>query len=270
MNDTGRRLDVEVVVRGLVATRSQAADLIRAGSVRLDGVVEYKASRRVTSAAVIDVDGHVAGHVGRGARKLEAALAAFDIDVHSRVALDVGASTGGFTQILLERHVSRVYAVDVGTDQLASLLRADPRVVVMEATDIRSLDLSGSAQPLPDLVVADLSFISTRLVADAITKNVAATVDAVILVKPQFELGRESLDGRGVVRDRASHLRAIQSVCETFTQAGWQFQAARPSAVVGARGNQEYFIWLSRNSLRPGYDATGPTIDVIADHVLGH
>lgn len=268
MGDKGRRLDAEVVTRGLVATRSQAADLIRSGAVRLNGLVETKVSRRVTAAAKIDVDEHRAGHVGRGARKLESALESFGMDVRDRVALDVGASTGGFTQILLERGVKRVYAVDVGTEQLAGVLRGDPRVAVMESTDIRTLRRR-HFEPPPDLVVADLSFISTRLVAPAITTCVASPAEGVILVKPQFELGPKSLDGRGIVRDRTAHVKAVHAVCEAFVQMGWQFRAARPSAVVGARGNQEYFLWLAHVECRSENGGTGPTVDAIAEQLLG-
>jgi 23S rRNA (cytidine1920-2'-O)/16S rRNA (cytidine1409-2'-O)-methyltransferase len=244
--DTHRRLDNEVVSRGMLATRSHARDLIRAGAVEVNGVTVTKPATRVMTRDQICVDAKLARQVGRGARKLDAALAQFQVPVLDRVALDIGSSTGGFTQVLLERGARRVFAVDVGTDQLAKELRRDERVALYEGTDIRTVD-PDLLLPTPELVVVDVSFISTRLIVSAMSELTTSEADGVVLVKPQFEVGPGGLDSRGIVRQQERRRSAVIGVAESLRGAGWRIIDVHPSAVIGTHGNQEYFLFAQRS-----------------------
>lgn len=244
-----RRLDVELVERGLVRSRTAAAAAIAAGRVVVDGRVAARPAVRVGSAAAIDVAAGE-GWVGRAAGKLDAALEAFGVDVAGRLALDLGASTGGFTQVLLSRGARRVVALDVGHGQLAPELAADPRVVVVEGSNARDLTratlarLTGSDEAA-GIVVADLSFISLRLVLPAVAACAGESGDIVLLVKPQFEVGRARVRD-GVVRDAADRERAVLGVLRAGWDLGLSTAGVVASAVPGQQGNREVLVHLHR------------------------
>ena len=244
---TALRLDVALVERGLVRSRTAAATAIAEGRVRIGDRVAARAATRVEPSDDLVVTGGDAW-VGRAAGKLDAALDAFDVDVAGLVALDLGASTGGFTQVLLARGAARVVALDVGHGQLVPELRADDRVVVVEGENARDLTperlaaLTGDPLP-PAVVVADLSFISLRLVLPAIAAVAAPTADVVLLVKPQFEVGRVR---DGVVRDAGDRAGAVRGVLQEAWRLGLGTRGLVPSAVPGAHGNLEVLVHLHR------------------------
>ena len=241
-----RRLDVELVRRGLVPSRTRAVEAIDAGRVLVGGAPASTPARQVDGGepiAVLDPDGPA--YVSRGGRKLAGALDAFALDVHGRVALDVGASTGGFTDCLLQRGAAAVVAVDVGHGQLAWSLRQDPRVTVMERTNVR--DLAPEAlHPRPDLCVADLSFISLRTVAQQLLALTTDAADFVLLVKPQYEAGRARVGRRGIVRDPAIHAAVVREVVAGLDECGLGVTAVVPSPIRGADGNVEFLVHARR------------------------
>jgi 23S rRNA (cytidine1920-2'-O)/16S rRNA (cytidine1409-2'-O)-methyltransferase len=244
------RLDRALVERGLARSRGQAQELIRAGRVSLDGRTALKASDLVGDTDVIEARSDP--YVSRGAHKLAGALDDLGLVPAGR-ALDAGSSTGGFTQVLLERGVEQVHAVDVGTDQLASSLRADPRVHVHEQTSVRDLTLEHVDGRPVDLVVADLSFISLRKVLDRFDAVTAADGTWLLMVKPQFEVGRAALGAGGVVRDPVLHRQAVDDVSAAAAALGWHVQAVVASRLPGPAGNEEFFLHLRRG---PSSDAT--------------
>ncbi len=235
------RLDVALVARGLVGSRARGRDLIKRGLVRVDGAVVSKAGALVGDHAEITITGDEAGHVSRAALKLVAALDAFGFDPAGRVALDVGASTGGFTQVLLARGASRVYAVDVGRAQLHESLAADPRVVSLEQRDARSLSPDDVPEPVGAITV-DVSFISLRLVLPDVLVFGARDAWLVALIKPQFEVGRAHVGKGGVVTDAAAREQAVETVRQLVADQGWQTRAPIPSPLRGQSGNQEYLL----------------------------
>ncbi|MCC7018245.1 MAG: TlyA family RNA methyltransferase [Ardenticatenales bacterium] len=236
------RLDELLVLRGLAESRTRAQSLIRAGDVTIDGHRSDKPGMPVRRDALITVR-PAKRFVGRGGDKLEAALIAFGWDVTDRVALDVGASTGGFTDCLLQRGAHHVYAVDVGRGQLAWRLRTDPRVTCLERTDIRALETLPEA---PTIAVVDVAFISLRLVLPAVWGLVAPGAGVIALVKPQFEAGRAEVGRGGVVRDPAVHRRVLHDVLRHAEEAHWQLEGGLPSPITGADGNREFLIALRR------------------------
>ncbi|MEI2731394.1 MAG: TlyA family RNA methyltransferase [Dermatophilaceae bacterium] len=237
------RLDQALVRRGLARSRVQARDLVRAARVHVDGIPATKAAAPVAAGADLHVEGPVDPWVGRGAVKLRGALEAFEIAVAGRRCLDVGASTGGFTQVLLQAGAESVLALDVGHGQLALVLAADPRVTDRPGTDIRAVD----AQALGrfDVVVADVSFISLTLVLGRVADLLAPSADLVVLVKPQFEVGRGKVGKGGVVRAWADRHDALVAVCRTLEDVGIGIFGMTPSPVRGASGNREYLVWGS-------------------------
>ncbi|MFV0451485.1 MAG: TlyA family RNA methyltransferase [Propioniciclava sp.] len=237
------RLDVALVQAGLARSRAQAADLIARGRVRVDGRPAVKASLRVGPQHRIDAD--VDPYVSRAAHKLIGALDAGRTEVPPR-ALDAGASTGGFTQVLLERGCQEVIAVDVGHGQLVPALREDPRVRMREGLHLRDLTLSDvDGEPVP-LLVADVSFISLRLLLAPLLSVVADGGVALLLVKPQFELDRAALDSRGVVVDPDRARGAVERVAARAAELGWGVSWQGPTLLSGEQGNQEYFLKLER------------------------
>jgi 23S rRNA (cytidine1920-2'-O)/16S rRNA (cytidine1409-2'-O)-methyltransferase len=248
VGDGAGRLDAELVRRGLARSRALAVVAIDEGRVAIDGRVALKASMRVGPDAVLTLDGDDRW-VSRSAGKLDAALDAFPIVVDGRLALDIGASTGGFTQVLLERGAREVIALDVGHGQLVPSIRGDARVRVVEGVNARSLtaaqlaESSGVAET-PDLVVVDVSFISLPLVLPALVATVGTAADFVLLVKPQFEVGRGGIR-EGVVRDRAARHDAVSGVLWAAWDLGLPTAGVISSPVVGTNGNQEYLVWLS-------------------------
>jgi len=236
------RLDVWLADHGLAESREKAQALVMAGRVRLNGERAAKPGTRVKDGAEISVDPGPA-HVGRGALKLEGALDTFAIDVRGKVAVDVGASTGGFTETLLARGATRVYAVDVGRGQLHERLRTDARVVVCDRTNARELSPETVPEPCGTASV-DVSFISTRLILPALGTIVAPDADVVVLVKPQFEVGRQQVGRGGIVRDPALHRQALWDVATAAQETGYAVREACASPITGAEGNREFFLHL--------------------------
>jgi 23S rRNA (cytidine1920-2'-O)/16S rRNA (cytidine1409-2'-O)-methyltransferase len=243
------RLDAELVRRGLARSRDQAADLIAAGRVAVGGQPALKAASQVATDAAITVQQVSAEpeYVSRGGHKLAGALAAFDgLVVAGKRCLDAGASTGGFTDVLLRAGAAHIVAVDVGYGQLAWSLQTDKRVTVLDRVNIRGLTPDQVAPP-PDLVVADLSFISLTLVLPALVKCAAPTADFVLMVKPQFEVGKDHV-GDGVVRDPALRAAAVESVAAAAAHRGLGVAGITASPLPGPSGNVEYFLWLRREA----------------------
>ena len=246
-----QRLDVVITERGLVPSRARAQSLILAGIVRLDGEVETKAGTQVGPDAVLEIIEPDHPWVSRGALKLVAALDEFNIEPDGIDCLDVGASTGGFTDVLLERGAKRVIALDVGRGQLDWRLRNDPRVVVMEGVNARHLD-SVDLPFVVALATIDVSFISLRLVVPALRGHLIDGARLVCLVKPQFEAGRDAVGSGGRVRDEAARSAAIARVRDDALQAGFEVVAGRDCTVAGARaGNVEHFLHLRRATPAP-------------------
>jgi 23S rRNA (cytidine1920-2'-O)/16S rRNA (cytidine1409-2'-O)-methyltransferase len=237
-----KRLDVLLVERGLVPTRSRARDLIKYGKVLVDARVCKKAGAEVGMEQVLALEPGGAGGVSRAGAKLAAALDAFGFDPEGRIALDVGASTGGFTEVLLQRGADKVFAVDVGRDQLHARLRADPRVVSIEGCDARFLTRALIPQPL-DAIVADVSFISlTKVLSAALTLAVPGAW-LVALIKPQFEVGRARIGKRGIVRDASARDAAVEEVTAWLAaQKSWRVVGIIPSPIRGGSGNEEYLL----------------------------
>jgi 23S rRNA (cytidine1920-2'-O)/16S rRNA (cytidine1409-2'-O)-methyltransferase len=236
-----RRLDAELVRRGLAESRTRAVEVIGAGLVRVGGMPATSATRRVTGDDPISVVGDGPRFVSRGGEKLAAALEAFEIDVRGRRALDAGASTGGFTDCLLRAGVARVVAVDVGRGQLAWSLRTDPRVTVLERTNVRYLDPEAIGGPA-DLCTVDLSFISLTPCAPALARCTTADADLMMLVKPQFEAGREHVGKGGIVRDAAVHRAVLRRVRDDLAAGRVRAIAVTASPLRGADGNLEFFF----------------------------
>ncbi len=247
------RLDQAIEQRGLLPSRARARDAVKRGTVTVNGVVATRPHQPVAPDDVVVLDDPAARYVSRAALKLIAGLDAAGFDPCGKVALDLGASTGGFTQVLLERGASRVHAVDVGHDQLHATLRADPRVVNLEGVNGRDLDAELIPDPI-DLLVSDLSFVSVLKVLDAPLRLCAPAAEAVILIKPQFEVGRAHVGKGGVVTDAAAIARAVAAVAGHFEAAGWVTVTTRDSPIAGGDGNREIvaaFRRILRDS-RPG------------------
>lgn len=238
------RLDKIVAERGLARSRAAASELIRAGRVRVNDQVARRPSTPVTPSDAIDVDSDP--YVSRAAHKLAGALTELQLDVTGCRALDAGASTGGFTQVLLQAGVRQVTAVDVGSGQLAPEVRDDPRVITYEHLNVRDLTLEHVGHRPVDLVVGDLSFISLVLVLPALVSVVDEHGTLLLMVKPQFEVGRERLGDGGVVRDPSLHADALRSVIGAAADLGWQAYALVPSRLPGPAGNREFFVLLRR------------------------
>ena len=236
------RLDVWLAENGLSESREKAQALVMEGRVRVDGRPATKAGTPVREGSQVEVEPGPA-HVGRGALKLAGAFDALGVDPRGAVAVDVGASTGGFTEVLLDRGVDRVYAVDVGRGQLHERLRRDPRVLVRDRSNARFLSPRVVEEPCT-LAVVDVSFISLRLVLPALRSVLAPGASVLALVKPQFEVGRAQVGSGGVVRDEQLHLLAVTGVAEAAQALGYAVRAACPSPLPGSEGNREFFLHL--------------------------
>ena len=247
-----------LVERGLVETRSRAQALVLAGKVRVgdgDGArLDRKPGDLIAADTTLTVT-EPAPYVSRGGHKLAAALDAFEIDPAGRIALDVGASTGGFTDVLLQRGATRVYALDVGRGQLAETLRRDPRVVSMERTNARELTAATLPEPV-DIATIDVSFISLDLVLGPVAATLAARGSIIALVKPQFEAGRGRTD-HGVVRDPAIHREVLEHTVESARRHGLGARAVIASPITGPEGNREFLVHL----------AAGPSCAEIGDRI---
>jgi 23S rRNA (cytidine1920-2'-O)/16S rRNA (cytidine1409-2'-O)-methyltransferase len=234
---TRQRADRLLVERGLFESRAKAQAAIEAGLVTANDMVVRKASETIDDDAILKASAAYP-HVSRSGLKLAAALDHFKFDPRGRVCLDAGASTGGFTQVLLERGAKVIYAVDVGRDQLHRSLQGRPEIISLEATDIRNLTLRGER---PDLVVIDVSFISLKLVLPAALALAKLPAQFVALIKPQFEAGRAHLK-RGIVRDAAIHKAVCDDIFEFVTMTGWRVLGVIPSPITGGDGNAEFLI----------------------------
>ena len=238
------RLDAELVRRGLARSREAATDLIAAGKVLVTGMPASKAATQVDAQTSITLKDDHAEFVSRGGHKLSGALDEFAaIAITGKTALDAGASTGGFTDVLLKRGVKKVVAVDVGYGQLAWPIQQDPRVKILDRTNVRHITLDQIGQPV-DLIVADLSFISLTLVLPALKSVSTPTADFLVMVKPQFEVGRDKLGAGGVVRDPALRVSAIEEVAVAAAENGLGVVDITASRLPGPAGNVEYFLWL--------------------------
>ncbi|MEB3276557.1 MAG: TlyA family RNA methyltransferase [Cyanobacteriota bacterium] len=274
-----QRLDLELVARGLADSRQQAQQLIRAGLVRSGDQVLDKPGHEVRPEAGLQV-AQRPRFVSRGGDKLAAALEAFALPVQGRICLDGGISTGGFSDCLLQAGAARVYGIDVGYGQTAWSLRSDPRVVLKERTNLRHLSpdqLYGPDDPWPDLAVADVSFISLTLVLPALVAllqplPVTGELELVLLVKPQFEVGREGVGKGGVVREPLAHRQAIERVIAGAAPLGLAPSGLIASPLTGPAGNHEYLLWLQRREAAAG-SASAPVsaeaIQAVVTQTLG-
>lgn len=256
MRGPRRRLDAELVRRGLATSRDRAREAVASGRVTVNGTVAQKAARQVLPGDALELVGPPARYVSRGGEKLDGALAALGLEVAGWRCCDVGASTGGFTDCLLQRGAAEVVAVDVGRAQMHERLSDDPRVTLYERTDIRDIDPAGVGGPF-GLVTADVSFISVTSVMIRLAELAAPGAPVVVLVKPQFEVGRqEASRGRGVIRDPELWQAALDRVLKSAVTAGLAPQAAIPSALKGAQGNVEFFLHLEKGGTPSSVDAS--------------
>ena len=240
-----------MVERALAETRQRAQALILAGEVQVNGNVVSKAGMAIADDATILVRAPIK-YVSRGGFKLEGALAEFRVDPREKICADIGASTGGFTDCLLQNGAARVYAIDVGYGQIAWKIRNDPRVVVMDRINIRLLE----SLPDPiDLITIDVSFISLMLVLPVAKRLLKSSGDAVALVKPQFEAGREQVGKGGIVRDARVHRTVLEKISRYAVENEWRVRGIGRSPISGGDGNIEFFIWLD-------VDATQPSIQI--------
>jgi 23S rRNA (cytidine1920-2'-O)/16S rRNA (cytidine1409-2'-O)-methyltransferase len=258
------RLDAELVRRGLARSREHASEMVGQGRVRVQGVTATKPATGVTTDAAIVVteDSERPDYVSRGGHKLAGALAAFGplgLSVEGRRCLDAGASTGGFTDVLLRHRAAQVVAVDVGYGQLAWRLRQDDRVLVRDRVNVRELTTEITDGPV-DVVVGDLSFISLVLVLDALIAVTAPDGDLALMVKPQFEVGKDRVGKGGVVRDPALRGEAVVAVADAAGQRGWGARAVAVSPLPGPSGNVEFFLWLRRGPAALDADAIGAAV----------
>jgi 23S rRNA (cytidine1920-2'-O)/16S rRNA (cytidine1409-2'-O)-methyltransferase len=243
-----RRLDAELVARGLARSRADAHSLIVENRVVVDGLPALKPARMVNDQISIKIVGAEKTYVSRGAYKLIGALDAFNLDISGHVVLDAGASTGGFTEVALERGATKVISVDVGYGQLAWSLRSHPSVIVMERTNIRNV-VPDDLPETPTFVVADLSFISLKTVLPALSQLIDSDGQMVLMVKPQFEAGKEVVSAHhGVVRDPHIRASSVLSVAQAAIELGWLIAGVAASPLPGPKGNVEYFLWLTHRS----------------------
>ncbi|MDR0951900.1 MAG: TlyA family RNA methyltransferase [Oscillospiraceae bacterium] len=241
------RLDALVFERGLTESRERAKSSIMAGLVYVDGVRSDKPGAAVSPEAVIELRGETTPYVSRGGLKLEKALRVFGVDPEGEICIDCGASTGGFTDVLLQNGAKRVYAVDVGYGQLAWKLRSDERVVVMERTNVRLLTPDKLPEK-PSLAVMDLSFISLRLVLPPVRELLTENGRLVCLIKPQFEAGRERVGKNGVVREKSTHIEVLSDFVRFAGEAGLILLGLDYSPVRGPAGNIEYLAFLQKGA----------------------
>ena len=238
-----KRLDQALVDQGLIRSRERAKAMIMAGKVLVNGIRADKPGTQVDASAGLKINAPDHPYVGRGGLKLEKALQSFPVSVQDAVCLDIGASSGGFTDCLLKYGAQKVFAVDVGYGQLDWSLRQDNRVVVIERTNIRHLDYETIGQPM-DAVVADTSFISLKTVIPSAEKFMRNGTDILALIKPQFEAGKENVGKGGIIKDPEIRNQVKQEITYFFQDRGYKVNGTVTSPVLGAKGNEEYIIWL--------------------------
>lgn len=251
-----QRLDILLVEKGLAPSREKAKALIMSGIVYVDGQKEDKAGAGFEPAAQIEVRGNTLKYVSRGGLKLEKAMTHFGVRLEGKVCMDVGASTGGFTDCMLQNGAVRVYSVDVGHGQLDWKLRNDPRVVCMEKTNIRYVTPADIADRI-GFASIDVSFISLTKVLGPVRELLTEDGQIVCLIKPQFEAGREKVGKKGVVRDAAVHLEVIETVLRFARENGFEARALEFSPIKGPEGNIEYLLWLQKRPAAAGDAAEG-------------
>ena len=257
MEDRSMRADAALAARGLASSREKARGLIEAGLVTVNGAIIKKPAQKVGGEDVLRVLGETHPYVSRGGLKLEKALTTFEVDPSGQVCMDIGASTGGFTDVLLRNGARKVYAIDVGTGQLAPKLLGDPKVVSMERVNARTLE-TGMFPERPTLAVMDVSFISIRLVLPAVKSLLKSEAELVCLIKPQFEAGREEVGKKGVVRDSRVHEQVIEEILRFAPTAGLSVMGLDYSPIKGPEGNIEYLCYM-KNGFYPS-----PAFDVAA------
>ncbi len=243
-----KRLDCLIFDQGYTESREKAKAIIMAGKVYVNGQKQDKAGTMLPQDVQIEVRGDRLPYVSRGGLKLEKALASFPIDLKDKVVMDIGASTGGFTDCMLQNEAKKVYSIDVGYGQLAWKLRTDPRVVNLERTNVRYLTEEQIPEPI-DFFSVDVSFISLRLVLPVAHRFLAANGQAVCLIKPQFEAGRENVGKKGVVRDKRVHVQVIERVIGFVKEIGFSVLGLTFSPVKGPEGNIEYLLYLQKSDL---------------------
>ena len=252
-----KRLDILVYEKGFAESREKAKAIIMAGQVYVDNQKADKCGTSYEENASIEVRGSVLPYVSRGGLKLEKAIQSFDLDLQGKTAMDIGASTGGFTDCMLQNGAKKVYAIDVGYGQLAWKLRTDPRVVNLERTNLRYVTQEQIPEPL-DLAVCDVSFISLRLILPAVRPLLRPGGDMICLIKPQFEAGREKVGKKGVVRDPAVHTEVVRSIFAFCLQNGFDVLHLDYSPIKGPEGNIEYLIHLQRSDDPKAYTDVTP------------
>ena len=255
------RLDVLMVKRNLAESREKAKAILMSGIVYVDGQKEDKAGTFFEDTAVIEVRGHTLAYVSRGGLKLEKAMNRFHLDLKDKVCMDVGASTGGFTDCMLQNGAARVYAVDVGHGQLAWKLRNDPRVVCMEKTNIRYVTREQVPEPI-QFASADVSFISLTKVLGPVKALLADGAEMVCLIKPQFEAGREKVGKKGVVREKSTHLEVIRMVMDYAWSLGFDLLHLDYSPIKGPEGNIEYLLHIKKRPETEALEAGTERLDV--------
>ena len=258
------RLDVLLVNRGLAKSREQAKAIIMEGKVFVKGQREDKAGSMFDEAAPIEIHGQKLRYVSRGGLKLEKAVAHFDLGLEGKVCMDVGSSTGGFTDCMLQNGAVKVYAVDVGTNQLDWKLRSDPRVVCMEKTNIRYLT-PDQIDERPQFASIDVAFISLTKVLLPVRELLSDDGQVVALIKPQFEAGREKVGKKGVVREKSTHLEVIQMVLTYAWSIGFDILALEFSPIKGPEGNIEYLAWLQKTGRETAEEL--PTWEELKTHL---
>lgn len=239
------RLDLLLVQKGLAESREKARAMIMAGLVEVDHVRSDKPGHQIPASSTISLKQPYPPYVSRGGLKLEAALDAFSVDVAGKVLMDVGASTGGFTDCLLQRGAKKVIAVDVGYGQLHWRLRQDPRVLMLEKTNIRHLKPSDLKEQIHGAVI-DVSFISLKLVVPPVSEHLLKKAFIIALIKPQFEVGKGQVGKGGVVRDPSLHQEVIGNLSRLFKDGSWTVVGHLPSPILGPKGNQEFLMYLTR------------------------
>ncbi len=240
-----QRLDIVLVNKGIAQSREKAKEYIKSGKILLNGKPNTKPSTEVSDTDVIQYFGEGEKYVGRGGLKLEKALCFFDIDISGCICVDIGASTGGFTDCMLQNGAEKVYAVDVGHGQLAGKLLEDVRVVNIEGVNVKALT-DKIIDKSPDFICADISFISCRYAAEAAYRLLKAGGRAVILIKPQFEAGRAAIAKGGIVRDIKAHISVLSTVADEMTRLGFSVLGLTDSPIRGGDGNVEYLIYLEK------------------------
>lgn len=259
------RLDVEMVNRGLIESREKAKALIMAGQVYVNGNKSVKAGFDVKAGDNIEIKGEKLPYVSRGGFKLEKAIKSFNINLNGLICMDVGASTGGFTDCMLMNGASRVYCVDVGYGQLAWKLRSDERVINLERTNFRYVTRNQISQEI-DFASVDVSFISLKLILPVLNSLLSPCGTAVCLIKPQFEAGRENVGKNGVVRDKQTHINVVKTVCALALENGFSVLGLEYSPIKGPQGNIEYLLYIKKSIQPVLYDNISPENTVMLSH----